>query len=57
MCREYFAQTNTQGIEAAVSNSHCPELLRVNGSKGFIGGVTNENIVFIGGLVTNELNI
>lgn len=57
VCREYFAQTNTQGVEAIVSNSHCPELLRVNGSKGFIGGVTNENIVFIGGLEATELNI
>ena len=57
VCREYFAQTNTQGVEAVVSNSHCPELLRVNGSKGFIGGVTNENIVFIGGLEATELNI
>ncbi|MDL0105237.1 hypothetical protein [Campylobacter vicugnae] len=57
VCREYFAQTNTQGVEAVVSNSHCPEILRVNGSKGFIGGVTNENVVFIGGLVADELNI
>ncbi|WP_086254811.1 hypothetical protein [Campylobacter vicugnae] len=57
VCREYFAQTNTQGVEAVVSNSHCPELLRVNGSKGFIGGVTNENVVFIGGLEPDELNI
>ncbi|PPB55977.1 phage nozzle protein [Campylobacter hyointestinalis] len=56
-CREYFAQTNTQGLDATVSNSHCPELLKVNGSKGFLGGIPNENIVFIGGLEPTKLFI
>ena len=57
VCREYFAQTNTQGLEAAISNSHCPNILKVNGSKGFIGGIPNENIIYIGGLDPAKLVI